>query len=418
MELLILVIIVHLLILIYNLFIKKLEYLNPITIMFTTWTMSLLSYAYNYEKYEHFSQSIYFIVLSGSLIFYITYKIFYKIFSKYNKLGQKEFVIYEVKFINLTLLVLINLLAAVLGVKKALDIVNIFNINSNMFTTLRYSINYQGFSYGILEYFFLLSFFTTFYINIIINSDKNRMVVNKKLKLLFLISIITSLICAILTTGRTFILLLIIGMIITNYYSKKNKIRILTIVTWFIVFLLVFGFYSIILNKGTGDSNSIFESLINNFTFYWSSGLQGLDYFIVSNTVSSGGFYTFRVILAILNKIGFDVEVVNLVREFTPTKTSTNVYTMYELYIRDFNILGIILIQYFLGVIYAYVYVKLKKAKPSFQMIYIMLVYALIMQPFQDQYFSLLSMYAQIVVINIIFFKTRLFTKYQQSIKS
>lgn len=311
---------------------------------------------------------------------------------------------------TLSFLVIINGVATLIGVLESLSIYQAFNINNNFLLTLRYVQNYGDFSFGILEYFFLLSQFTTFFINILINfiiSDNKTL---KKLKVLRALSFLISIINIILSTGRTTILLFIIGLITTTYLLGNKKIKKIHLISSLIIFVFLFGLYSFVLNKGVSSNGNLLTDLYYNISFYLSSGIQSLDFLIANkDSLMTGGLFTFRTLFAILNQIGINVEVVNLVKEFTPTNLSSNVYSVYEIYLRDFGFAGVFLIQFLLGIIYAYVFNRLKNGKIKYLLIYSMLMYSLVMQPFQDQYFSLLSTYIQIIIITFIFFNTKIF---------
>src|SRR5438128_12375967 len=105
----------------------------------------------------------------------------------------------------------------------------------------------------------------------------------------------------------------------------------------------------------------------------------------------------FRTIFAVFNKIGFEIEVPPLIKEYQYTPFASNVYTVYQPYFDDFSVFGILLIQFFLGLFHGFLYKKIESRKPIYIILYSISLYPLFMQFFQDQYFNLLSTWIQYI---------------------
>jgi len=81
-------------------------------------------------------------------------------------------------------------------------------------------------------------------------------------------------------------------------------------------------------------------------------------------------------------------------REFTLVPDLTNVYTVYDPYYRDFGNLGFLFVFIFI-ILHVAFYQRSYSKGGIYVFLYSATLYPLIMQFFQDQYFSLISMWAQ-----------------------
>jgi oligosaccharide repeat unit polymerase len=109
------------------------------------------------------------------------------------------------------------------------------------------------------------------------------------------------------------------------------------------------------------------------------------------------GANTFRFFYALLFKIGIsDVKPQELIREYMYIPDPINVYTVYENYYLDYSYYGMIIPGIFLIVHYL-LYAKARRKSGVWTFYYASSTYPLIMQFFQDQYFSLLSIWLQVI---------------------
>jgi oligosaccharide repeat unit polymerase len=90
-----------------------------------------------------------------------------------------------------------------------------------------------------------------------------------------------------------------------------------------------------------------------------------------------------------------NIQPVALIKEFTYVPDLTNVYTVYEVYFRDFSYSGILIPPLFL-VGHYWLYRKALLFGGVWIFYYSASVYPLVMQFFQDQYFSILSLWIQV----------------------
>ena len=83
-----------------------------------------------------------------------------------------------------------------------------------------------------------------------------------------------------------------------------------------------------------------------------------------------------------------------------------NVYTVHHPYIKDFGPLGGVLMLFGLGFLHSVVYRRATVHNPHaiYVFLFALLLFPLLMQVFQDMYFTLLSMWLQYGTYGIVFF--------------
>jgi oligosaccharide repeat unit polymerase len=233
---------------------------------------------------------------------------------------------------------------------------------------------------------------------------------NKKTKRNFIIQFIIALLFSILSLGRTYIFQLFIPIFILRLLiSKREFFKEIKIVL--ISFSILLFFFTIINFYKYDYSDATFS---NSFQLYYTSSIRTFIDHVSSNTEFYYGRNTFRFFYAIVEKLGSDVKAQPLVQEFMEYdiqgNLKTNVYTIYKWYYDDFGIIYCFIIQFFLGVIYSSLrnIVYLKSNIWSI-VLYSSLFYPLLMQTFQDQYFSILSTWFQILIHLFIIRKIILF---------
>lgn len=194
---------------------------------------------------------------------------------------------------------------------------------------------------------------------------------------------------ALLSTGRTYLLLLgcmILGAAMPRSWRLRAAILLLApllvvAVTWL---------------SGRFDVTSS-EGFAQHAKMYSIAAVSNFDYLVNSNLPQTWGSMTFRTPFAVLNALGVPVEVPDLVQDYPPTRIHSNVYTVLSPYYRDFGVVGVGLFMLLLGTLHGWVFRQLCTGKPIFIVANAILFYALIMQFFQDQYFSLMSQWIQIL---------------------
>lgn len=281
----------------------------------------------------------------------------------------------------------------------------ISNYTYNILFTLK-SADFSGLGY--LNTFIIAFTAYVLFIYIKAKNFKNR-------KLILIIQIIIGSMTALLTLGRTVILLyclllLVIYAIIRKYSNRLIIIYLLTFCTIGIVF---FSVYNLMKYPYLLENNTMFEVALNSFLTYTSSSLVAFQQWASLEPEFLYGGNTFRFFYAILASVGYDMNVQELTNTFIniSNQDTSNVYTFYYYYAKDFGFTYALIIQFILGIIYGYLYRKMIGMKFIWIYLYALSVYPLVMQFFQDQYFSLLSTWIQYSIWGIVLFKTNLFLK-------
>lgn len=253
--------------------------------------------------------------------------------------------------------------------------------------------------------------FTVFILYAYLNAENIRM---GKAVIIFQIAI--GLINAMLTIGRTSLLMLMVFCTIIIIFSKgwKNKRIIIFGSAMMGLFILIFILYNIYKYYGA-LSNDLTGKLGNNLLFMYVSGSSAnfINWADNSRETLLYGKNMFRFIFAVFSALGFDVQVVSLLNPFAYINETliSNTYTVHYFYARDFGLGFALLIQFPIGLLHGYLYKKASQLKPFWIYVFALSIYPLIMQFFQDQYMSLTSAWIQYLLYGLIFFKTGLFLK-------
>lgn len=222
----------------------------------------------------------------------------------------------------------------------------------------------------------------------------------------FWASVLVAVVYAFFATGRTFVMLLIIvsmGLMLITRRVSPTRTSVITGAAGLALFLGL----GLLVGKG-GSAESGIELDIQNlweiFVVYSLGSLPAFDTYLHTNIDWSWGQHVFRSFFAVLAELGFDVEVKPLVQEYALVPFPTNVYTFFQPYFSDFGVAGLILAPLGLGYAHGFVYRKATEGHLFSVVLYAFLLYPLVFQFFQDQYFNLLSTWVQYVVLIFIFF--------------
>ena len=202
---------------------------------------------------------------------------------------------------------------------------------------------------------------------------------------------------SLLSTGRTYLLLLgclVLGAAMPQRWRTRAIIFLLApllivAVTW------LSGRFDV-------TSGSGFEQHAKAYSI---AAVSSFDYLVNSNLSQTWGSMTFRTPLAVLKAIGVPVVVPDLIQPIPLTRNPSNIYTVFSPYYRDFGIAGVSFFMLMLGALHGWVFRQIKSGEPMFIVANSLLFYALLMQFFQDQYFSLMSQWIQILGWTYIFNK-------------
>jgi len=221
------------------------------------------------------------------------------------------------------------------------------------------------------------------------------------------ISIAVGTIYGILTSGRAILLMLfLIIFMIPVVLRAMQPIR--TFIVLIIITLFMFISLGILMGKGGSIDRGILEnirSMTTNIKVYLLGSIPAFDQLIKNGSSYDMGLHTFRTVFAVLNFIGYDVSVKQLVQDFVYVPMPTNVYTVYQPYYQDFGLFTAVLFQYFFGLVHGFIYRKATTFRPHpfYVFWFAISMFPLISQYGGDSYFSLLSMWVQYLIYSSIF---------------
>lgn len=259
------------------------------------------------------------------------------------------------------------------------------------FVQLRSSMTDDGLTLGIFSYVSLLSFVVVSLRAFTVGTQNGSV-----LKLSA--SVLVALFYLYISTGRTFVLLLMLMCVAPLYVV--NKIGLKGLVVSILILLSLFTLVALLTGKGLSPDAPLLVNIDNflvNLRGYITAPLVALSVVVDNNSPIFFGEHSFRSIISTLNYFGFlESGPLPLIREYSAVPDLTNVYTVYEVYFLDFFLFGFFIPPLFL-ILHAWLFRSAKSVEYRSLFIYAASLYPLLMQFFQDQYFTLLSMWLQIV---------------------
>ena len=244
-----------------------------------------------------------------------------------------------------------------------------------------------------------------FFVNYLNSKDK------KDKKLFYFQLILTSLYCFI-GKGRTEIFTYIIPLFIIYILMRRKSVKkVLCVMTILVVLLFaIFLIYTKLKFPYQKQDQTFYLNQIEN---YLSGGTVAFCKWAESEDVQlKYGACSFRFIFAVLSTIGFNVPVESFVEPYAVNINGNigNVYTFYKWYANDFGIIYALIVQFVVGILHGFLYKKMYETRNYSYLIFNALLYfALFMQFFMDEYFSMFSIWLQYYLMNILFLRTNLF---------
>lgn len=254
----------------------------------------------------------------------------------------------------------------------------------------------------------IIQYLSILYI-ILFNRPENESI-KKKIKPYVFILITMGFITALMNATRNGMLFFFLPFVVAWLNSRrtppKKQLRYLGIgLLLFLVYYAYISFYKYAWQYDKGNSSDILLGEINH---YLSGSILAFDNFIDTHAFTRMGENTFRFFLALSDKLSGTHSALRLANEFEVAyNIETNVFTFYDFYLRDFGILFALFMQFVVACIHGIAYKKNSSVAGLF--FFSMLTYPLVMQFFQDQYFSLFSTWLQITIVCICVLKTSIF---------
>jgi oligosaccharide repeat unit polymerase len=306
---------------------------------------------------------------------------------------------YETTFVR-PLLFWLALLALPAFVMRGLAIAQTVEITDSTFINLRLALTKEDGdlqSYGVFAYL----------LPVACTSASVELAASRRhgFKLKFWIALAVAVCYSLSSAGRTAIFFLLIAL--SFIALLQRRVRPLQMLSIFgVAGSLVFIVIGMLLNKiGSDSPNANALGVLDAFALYLLSGLAAFDLSIHQPYALGLGSAVFRSVPAVLSALGFKVEVVSTIKEFVYVPEPTNVYTVFYPYAIDFGVAGVIAFLALLGWIHASLFRSARQGNPRSLVLYSMSMYPLFMQFFDDQYFSLLSMWINYAVLVVACFR-------------
>lgn len=216
-----------------------------------------------------------------------------------------------------------------------------------------------------------------------------------------------------LSSRGTWYLLIISIVMITFLVGNYSNRKVLFIgLLGLIGFLLIFVLSSLQKYAAATSSYDLEEKITLFFKMYFTTPPVAFVNWINSTPKYYHGAYVFRFFYAIAHALGIDCKVVNTIQPFVEVDgVWTNVYTAIHWYASDFGIISIIIVEFILGFAFGKIWQSLRRKKePSVFSIVIfsMLMFTIVIQFFSEQFFAILSLWIQRVILLYLFTKTKL----------
>lgn len=188
--------------------------------------------------------------------------------------------------------------------------------------------------------------------------------------------------------------------------KKIAKYAILGLILFFIVFIL--------LGNLKGWKGYDVKSILATYT---GGSILALDNYLNSTKVPNNYFAeeTLIGVNNLLSRIGIYDKDFSRILEFTDISSgiSTNIYTSLRRYIQDFGVIGMLIIQYTIGVFFGLLYSSIKKMKNlNYTIIFYSLIFmAIVYQSLDEQFFTTFLSMTQIFTLLFTYLLYRLFIK-------
>ncbi len=244
--------------------------------------------------------------------------------------------------------------------------------------------------YGLLGYGVTLSLFL-----VVLEASYYN---NKQKWRLFVTTLMAVTYC-VLSTGRTFMLILLLCFIVPLILNGKINAG-KGVVTLVGIFFALFFVYSLTLAKDGGGGSDAFIQVVSIYLYGAVFAFAKLSQ---SLTDYDGGMNLFRTFFAIARKFDSGVMVKSIIEEYVFMPFPTNVYTVFGKAFRDFGYFGNGVYMLAIGYLQGHIYTRARSGSTYYQIAFVFSLYPLLMQFFQDQYLGLLSTWVQVMLLILLF---------------
>ncbi len=280
--------------------------------------------------------------------------------------------------------------------------------STNAFVNLRYAVSVnqdETGGIGFVQYFVMLANVLAAIAVLQRHRGTNRV----GSRILVVGSILIALTFGVLSSGRGPVLALVLLVLAIPVVLRTTRVS-RALGGLVLLALLLFVTVGVALGKGGSLGSSVAENWVTmreSFLTYSAGGIPALSLFLDNRGPElEWGFNSFRSVFALLKALGLDTTVAPLVQPYVDTPIPFNAFTIYQPYIKDFGLFGAAPILFVLGFLHSMVYRRATVRHPHaiFVFLYALSLFPLVMQVFQDMYFSLLSLWCQYAIYAVVFF--------------
>lgn len=368
---------------------RRLGFGNPFQIYFLAWLPILVAHYLFRETFIAVSGEYLLLMLTAKTLALLLLLVVRAEFS--NRASVNKYPSFSLRTNLIAVAQVLVCLAAPLVYLRAKELAggdDIFTVIG--YITLRSAMTEGGGQIGFLAYFSILSYAVT---SLTVLAYKKNAASLPRL----ILSSAVSLFYVYVSTGRTHLLLLLSLTLIPLIMLEVVRLKGLVIA----LFLtgVTFVFIATMTAKGISLEAEFSEnaaSLAENLRAYTVAPFVAMSELMQADRTAEWGANTFRFFISVLHALGvIEKPPPALIRDYVFVPDPTNVYTVYDVYFRDFSYLGV-LIPPLLLAFHWWLYSRARKIGGKWIFYYAASVYPLATQFFQDQYFSPLSIWIQI----------------------
>jgi oligosaccharide repeat unit polymerase len=366
----------------------RLGFGNPFQIYFLTWLPVLIAFFIFRETFIAISNEYLLLVLTAKAVALLLTLVARVQSSNHASVGSYASLNLRTNLIAVAqLLVCLAAPFAYLRAKELAGGEDIFTVVG--YIALRSTMTEDGGQIGLLAYFSVLSYSVT---SLTLLAYKKNAA--SFFRLMFSLAI--SLFYVYLSTGRTSLLLLFSLTLMP--LIMLGAIRMKGVLIGFFLVAATFVFAAGMTAKGVSVDSGFSEntaSLIENLRAYTVAPFLAMSKLVESDRALEWGANTFRFPLSVMYATGLtDQSPPALIRDYAFVPDPTNVYTVYDVYFRDFSYPGMLIPPALLA-FHWWLYRQARRTGGKWIFYYAASACPLAMQFFQELYFSMLSIWIQ-----------------------
>jgi oligosaccharide repeat unit polymerase len=269
------------------------------------------------------------------------------------------------------------------------------------FTALRVELTLNEQSpYGVLGNASILSYCITFIYAIELRDDWKE-------KLQYYLSLAISVAYAVLSTGRTPILLIVVSLMAIA--AMRHRLKWKNAFIGALSLSLAFALFAVILGKGGNVESSVsdnLDSVRESMAQYAIGPIAAFDRLVRADPAFEYGRNTFLEGVNLVRRLtGFAL--VSPIQEEVNVPFPVNVYTAVQPPFKDFGIVGVVLAFGLIGAVSTYFYLRAVEGQELYIFCYSLILFPLFFMTFSDQYFAPVGSWIKYLLVGYLYFRYR-----------